>query len=575
MTANVLEHLRTHYEFICTEVGTANDLCDATRSCAACHAFAARDDSVTCSTCSQSWHLGCLDPPLPRKPALGWRWNCIRCNMAAAEDDSDLELDVEDDADGAIGGAGGARKPTRAETAAAKRKAREEAAAAAAAASNGAGGDGGQMKLVGGSKRKGKHRAAVHTEGELDSTKWREKDSWPYRYFGQHVHYESITDPHDPIYPRASTRIGTRYQALQIPGEPEETHVKKKPPPPKKSTSKSAKAAAEQQAEEEALERERGGDDTVDVYWVPPDVKSGQMPTAAKKQYTDAEMDAYLGAARCSPAYLARPSVDILDHALQILRASPSLQSATSKLSRLTQEGMASRFPGLAVWTPSEVREYEVVLDALEDELGEFKEGIPSKTTPQIVHYFYRETYPSRQLLNADDASAKDKYGTVEPSGLEGEAEHDAHGHDNGRVTASNGHGDGSAGESTDEEESSLAGSPPPMTDGRRKVVRRMCAVCHVEHAELWYKCPDGVGEPTAGVRHAKVMCPSCAVQWRHCGCPRSFSRLAFSQSIVLADSAPLATDGNPTPALSPEEQDIRDGEPDSFGRPADAGKLM
>lgn len=40
---------------------------------------------------------------------------------------------------------------------------------------------------------------------QLDVAKWKSLNGWPYRYFGEHVHHESVLDPHDPIWPRAST----------------------------------------------------------------------------------------------------------------------------------------------------------------------------------------------------------------------------------------------------------------------------------------------------------------------------------------------------------------------------------
>lgn len=38
-------------------------------------------------------------------------------------------------------------------------------------------------------------------------------NNWPYRYFGQHTAAPDVLDPHDSIYPRATTRLGPKFQA--------------------------------------------------------------------------------------------------------------------------------------------------------------------------------------------------------------------------------------------------------------------------------------------------------------------------------------------------------------------------
>ncbi|CAD6915540.1 unnamed protein product [Tilletia controversa] len=39
-------------------------------------------------------------------------------------------------------------------------------------------------------------------------------NNWPYRYFGQHTAATDVLDPHDSIYPRATTRLGPKFQAV-------------------------------------------------------------------------------------------------------------------------------------------------------------------------------------------------------------------------------------------------------------------------------------------------------------------------------------------------------------------------
>ncbi|KAF9282043.1 putative PHD type zinc finger protein with BAH domain-containing protein [Mortierella alpina] len=39
---------------------------------------------------------------------------------------------------------------------------------------------------------------------------------WPFRYFGTHADIQDIFDPDDRVYPRASSRVGTKYQAFVV-----------------------------------------------------------------------------------------------------------------------------------------------------------------------------------------------------------------------------------------------------------------------------------------------------------------------------------------------------------------------
>lgn len=175
---------------MCTEIGTSAELCDALQGCVACHRHAlkwvniphhefalrsliaslrVRDDSVTCANCEKTWHLNCLDPPLSKKPALGWGWTCIKCTMLTVQDDED-----EDSADNNLLGSTSDRNTTRA-----------AGAAVAAAAKAG--------RSRGGFKRKRDYKGkGTAVQGQLDVSQWKMTHGWPYRYLGQNVDMASV-----------------------------------------------------------------------------------------------------------------------------------------------------------------------------------------------------------------------------------------------------------------------------------------------------------------------------------------------------------------------------------------------
>ena len=327
-------------------------------------------------------------------------------------------------------------------------------------------------------QRKGKARLAARVEGELDVTKWKSKDGWPYRYFGEHVQFDSVMDPHDSIYPRASTSVGTRFQALNIPGEPEETHVKKRPPPPKKPKG--------HQTKDTPVDVERGEDAACEIVWVP-------QATGIKED----DVEKYLEEVRAMAVASDRSTVDLLTIALQALRKTRNTGKALVEVQNLLEQKPAP-YPSLAIWTQTEMNNFDRNLINYQDELSEFRRNLSKKSLPEIVHYYYRYKGPERQYMHHEDPLVKDKFAVAEPSGIEAEEQ---------LVNKEDLDVDVDA-----EEASSLAGTPPP---GTRKM-KRFCAVCMTEEAEKWYKCPDGVGDQEIQ-RKNKTMCQSCAIQWRHC----------------------------------------------------------
>jgi hypothetical protein len=164
----VLEYLKDHFEFVLCEVPLSAELCSELKACATCSLWTSATDAVECELCQQAFHLGCLDPPLAKKPGLGFVFTCAPCSQRREEEYAQYYNGE-----------------------------RTSAPSAPASAR---------------SARKGKGRAPGAPA--LVSTSMKTTNGWPFRYFGYHVNPLDILDPHESIYPRAASKVGVKYQTV-------------------------------------------------------------------------------------------------------------------------------------------------------------------------------------------------------------------------------------------------------------------------------------------------------------------------------------------------------------------------
>ncbi|CAM1506526.1 Fc.00g061670.m01.CDS01 [Cosmosporella sp. VM-42] len=218
MPANVKKVLDERWKYVLVEQGRGKELTSAVKSCKRCSGYCARDNSVDCAVCQNTYHMDCVRPPLLKKPSRGFAWSCAACSRAQERklearntpnvnddlDDDDLLDEEEDDLQGANTG-----------------------------------------------RTSPDDDDHVHHEGTAEQIY--QASLWPYRYLGMHCKPEDALDYDDRIYPRASTRIGPRNQANvgAWPGRPVQ-YVK--PPETRKNGKKDAKYNKEVQA---ALEAEK------------------------------------------------------------------------------------------------------------------------------------------------------------------------------------------------------------------------------------------------------------------------------------------------------------------------------
>lgn len=141
--------------------------------------------------------MSCVSPPLLKKPSRGFAWACGPCskaqekklearntpNTTEASQDGDEEVNEEEDSHDAMTASGGSgdASPT----------------------------DQTQMEVI--------YNAGTAEQIHQNSL-------WLFRYLGQYCKVEDVLDYDDRIYPRASSRLGPRYQTVVPPwfGQPVE-----------------------------------------------------------------------------------------------------------------------------------------------------------------------------------------------------------------------------------------------------------------------------------------------------------------------------------------------------------------
>ncbi|KAI9885207.1 MAG: hypothetical protein M1823_003010 [Watsoniomyces obsoletus] len=209
--AHVKKVLDERWRYLIVETGRGKELTSAVKTCKRCAGYCASNDSVDCAVCRSTYHMGCVRPPLLKKPSRGFAWACGPCSRAqerklearntplinggvlGADEDEIME---EDDDEGLDRGT----QP------------------------------GGDAPGVGEGEAGGSEpRVDAATPKQSAHAKL-----WPWRYLGQHCRVEDALDYDDRIYPRASSRLGPRHQAPvgAWPGRPVElvkaTEIKRK-----------------------------------------------------------------------------------------------------------------------------------------------------------------------------------------------------------------------------------------------------------------------------------------------------------------------------------------------------------
>ena len=181
----VKKTLDERWKFVVVEIGRVKELTSAVKTCKRCARYCASTDSVDCAICKNSYHMNCVQPPLPKKPSRGFAWACGPCSRAS-------EKKIEQRNTPTVSG--------NASEAEEEEEMVEEEQPSASNDTTRAPSPSGPDMIV------DDHPA---TQAEIAMAKM-----WPMRYLGIHCRVEDALQYDDrAIYPRASSRLGPRHQA--------------------------------------------------------------------------------------------------------------------------------------------------------------------------------------------------------------------------------------------------------------------------------------------------------------------------------------------------------------------------
>jgi hypothetical protein len=322
--------------------------------------------------------MNCVKPPLLKKPSRGFAWSCAACSRAQERklearntpNISDPHVDAEDDEglddeDEEMGGVDGVDTGRTSRTSPVEEDAHPPPTA----------------------------EQIYHAS------------LWPYRYLGMHCKAEDALDLDDRIFPRASTRLGPRHQAIVVPwfGRPVQ-YVK---PLEFKKTGKSNKLTKEQQAalEAERIEREkrpkwiqdeppgyveRGGDDTATLLYKPPEDCGVRMSSEA--------LDDYMDVARSMAISLGLPrySTNLQDVARDLLfRNDFDPEKALKELSEVPKSVFNE--PEL---TPAEQKKFEEGVAKYGSELHSVMKHVKTLSPATVTRWYYtwKKTERGKQI---------------------------------------------------------------------------------------------------------------------------------------------------------------------------------
>lgn len=205
---NFLTALNKRFEYIFVEThrtksfvsGFSSNSCN----CEICGQWCSGQDSVTCAGCDKHYHMYCLDPPLLKKPSRGFSWSCAPCTKKHdIEHQSkkmlmlshDNKLSNEKELSNEIDGLETPLSP---------------------------GSDISIETDTNGDSILPKYELMavefLKNDSHLTFEQRRLKEEWCMRYLGMYARLEDGVDLDDRSpYPRASTRLGAKHQATNIP----------------------------------------------------------------------------------------------------------------------------------------------------------------------------------------------------------------------------------------------------------------------------------------------------------------------------------------------------------------------
>ncbi|KAG7661694.1 SNT2 [[Candida] subhashii] len=225
---NFLIALNKRFEFIFVESQRTKSLVNTFSSnscnCEICGQWCdSTQDSISCVECNHYYHMLCLDPPLLKKPSRGFSWSCASCtkkheieyhskkmlmlshdNKSSNQDQLAIELNALSSFDHDISSSMPSTIPSSQEDEQQQQQPLSES----------------QIDDPVATLPKYETMAIDFLTKDRQNTfeKRRLKEEWCMRYLGMYARLEDGVDLDDRSpYPRASTRLGSKHQAVNIP----------------------------------------------------------------------------------------------------------------------------------------------------------------------------------------------------------------------------------------------------------------------------------------------------------------------------------------------------------------------
>ncbi|KAK3821272.1 MAG: hypothetical protein J3Q66DRAFT_332951 [Benniella sp.] len=413
---DVAEELGRRYQYIIVEAGTASEYTDAHRVCLICKRWCASGEALKCIMCQGFHHMLCINPPMLRKPSKGFAFQCALCTKLAMDSasssstSSSPSLLKQPSASNNSATSSGQNSPRGSP----KHKAISTLTVIPTA--NGSGSSSTHNTSRSSSRCEDPTLTAT---APVSSQEQKMSHMWPFRYFGSHADIQDIFDPDDRVYPRASSRVGTRYQAvvpkwegpgqilatstmfddpqnsifkgrskrggrggrpshkLKVPEvEPAETRIH--------STSDAASdgldtplapssPARSGASIDDSVHVERGSDETVTLIYSKPSHLSDEYVTN------------YMERVKALSLPLPIHSADLMDKALSTLQKSKfNADMALKEMTRIRKQDFELRD-----WTAKETDAFEEGIRLYGHELYAIKKKVETRLMRDIVRFFY------------------------------------------------------------------------------------------------------------------------------------------------------------------------------------------
>ncbi|CAO3610805.1 unnamed protein product [Cunninghamella echinulata] len=402
---DIQEALSQRYQYIIVEQGKASELTVARRTCCVCQTWCASADHVKCAGCQKNYHMKCVTPPLTRKPSKGFAWQCAFCSRKELEGISKTTQPSTTEVPPAVRSYTNGKRTTRLRSQLNQKESSPKK----------------QLQQIDLEEQKDKTNnisSLSSSSSSSDKSKIYEDPSqvktthmWPFRYYGVNTNVKDILDVDDRIYPRAASRIGSKYQAI-VPEwkDPDDSNassssnsatpsislelsqeqsisstinnsnnlkrLEKRGRPRRRDGSYSNTNGNETVAYDDNTSSIRGTFNTVEpIFSLPSDLNEEQI-------------DNYIKQVQSLPNLPISPySPDLFDKAFLTLEKNGYVtKAALKKMKKMTKED----FPHEATWNADEIKAFETSIAENGHELNIAKQHIPSKSMADIVRFFYQ-----------------------------------------------------------------------------------------------------------------------------------------------------------------------------------------